>query len=824
MILLILLTSGSSTPVFAREILTASAASLTPTNPQSKPTFQPISWNDFEKAVRLYHEARLKEASELLNQIYHLKLTTRQNRLVRFLAGVIADSLNNHKKALRMFSTKVTVLSALDSYALFYRARSFYGIGRFTEAIRLLSRYIRLYPEGIFNRQACLLRAESFARLGQTGKAVKEYQKLVRQDEEGETYLGLARLLESQGKIDAAREFFLKAMQRARSLHIRKEAHLKYKELLKLGLRRTGGENLKLETVRLLLMEWRLNEALQTAEQAISEGGSPEYLDELAIEKGRALRYLNRIDLAAEQCRHAARSATSQYKAQLLELYARCLRDQDLFEQAARAYISSGEAAIYKSEADSAYFLAGVLFLKADKKNAAQAAWHRIRPHVRHGRLADDILWYSAWYYYRHQSWNMAAERFLTLSRKYPSRMRGQAAQYWLARTLERLGCQLKAQEHYLALAAGPGPDYYRFLSLKRLRRLNPQGRWVNHPGVKDLQAFKRSGKIEGFLEKPSPVFFWSRLAHAAEDKTHALSNIWVERAKIVDLKPVPYASIKFKLGLTRLKNLAAAGVLDLVYQEAEYIQGLISSEMKRNSLKLTRRQKQRRNAALKRVRDVLFSFSSEYLAELSDYTQYVKLQTRYQTLTNSSSDNEAYEAHRRLYPLPYLKRVSREANKRGLDPALVLAVIRAESYYDAKVTSNSNAIGLMQILPSTGRIIANYLNLPAFKSDDLFDPTVNISIGTWYLAALLKEFKGQVPLALAAYNAGPFHVKRWIRWAGQVDLEEFIDRIPFIQTQVYVKKILGYYYRYHSLYFGKILDLELRAPLNKNHLDLVNF
>ncbi|MBW1708655.1 MAG: transglycosylase SLT domain-containing protein [Deltaproteobacteria bacterium] len=785
---------------------------------------QYVTWKDFERAVQLYHDGHLLKADKLLKRIYRLKLTARQNRLVRFLRGVIASRLDHQGMALRMFSTKLGVLSALDDHVLFYRARAWFGLGNWNKALSLSESYIRLYPEGSLSYRVRLLKADCLTRQGLTDRAIKEYRTLIHQCERGEVYLGLARLYEKQGRTDTARDVYLKAIQRSRSSTVRLEAFSKYKELLKMSLAREGNEELYLEMVRLLLQEWRLTEALTLLEQAEVQGGTPEYLDELAVEKGRTLIYLNRLDQAREHCRLAALSATKEYKAELLGMYARCLRDQGLFEESARACILSGEAATAKNEADSAFFKAGVNFLKADKKAQAEQVWRRIRARVRKRSLADDILWHSAWYYYRHKSWNAAADRFMSLSRKYPGRACGLAARYWLARILERTGRQSEAKEHYLKLAVKQGQDYYRILSLERLQSIQPQGRWQVHPGASDLRIPDGIKIASAFVEASSLSSSDNNPALCDIEKNIAENDLFAERARIMGLNPVAHASSKFNLALVRVKNLAAAGALDLAFKETEHVQGLLLAERKRNAASLSKIQKKERNRALKRIQDRFFAFSSAYLAKAGDFYQFVKLQDRHQPQLNASSQVQKYRARRRLYPLSYLEHAHREAKNYGLDPALILAIIRAESYYNPQITSYSNAIGLMQILPSTGRTIARHINLPSFKVDDLFEPEANISLGTWYLAALLKEFNGQVPLALAAYNAGPFNAKRWIKQSGNVDLEEFIDQIPFDQTRRYVKKILAYYYIYHLLYSGETLDLELKKPLAKNHLNLIDF
>jgi soluble lytic murein transglycosylase len=108
-----------------------------------------------------------------------------------------------------------------------------------------------------------------------------------------------------------------------------------------------------------------------------------------------------------------------------------------------------------------------------------------------------------------------------------------------------------------------------------------------------------------------------------------------------------------------------------------------------------------------------------------------------------------------------------------------------------------------MQILPSTGRRYAPFLGIGRFTTSRLTDPDVNVRIGTAYFADLVAQF-GAVAPALAAYNAGENRVERWIAERGPLPQDEFIDDIPFPETQIYVKKILGTAEDYRQLYPDK--------------------
>jgi soluble lytic murein transglycosylase len=140
-------------------------------------------------------------------------------------------------------------------------------------------------------------------------------------------------------------------------------------------------------------------------------------------------------------------------------------------------------------------------------------------------------------------------------------------------------------------------------------------------------------------------------------------------------------------------------------------------------------------------------------------------------------------------------------AQIRNLDPALVCALILEESRFQQQALSVAGARGLMQILPPTGLKIARQLGLPSFEEKLLFEPEFNLRLGTWYLAQLLQEFSGKLPLALAAYNAGPHVVKEWVSRLKNFREDEFIENIPYSETRNYVIRVLNSFQAYRFLY-----------------------
>ncbi|WP_425061384.1 Soluble lytic murein transglycosylase [Sporomusa carbonis] len=153
------------------------------------------------------------------------------------------------------------------------------------------------------------------------------------------------------------------------------------------------------------------------------------------------------------------------------------------------------------------------------------------------------------------------------------------------------------------------------------------------------------------------------------------------------------------------------------------------------------------------------------------------------------------------LYPFLYQEAVYTYALEYDLNPFLVAGVIRTESKFIASALSPKGALGLMQIMPETGRWIAEQLEQKDFMIADLTDPDVNIRFGTWYLASLKKEFAGNEVLYLAAYNGGRGNVKQWMqRYGWSTDFDD-IEQIPFKETREYVEKVLYNKKRYQELY-----------------------
>ena len=147
-------------------------------------------------------------------------------------------------------------------------------------------------------------------------------------------------------------------------------------------------------------------------------------------------------------------------------------------------------------------------------------------------------------------------------------------------------------------------------------------------------------------------------------------------------------------------------------------------------------------------------------------------------------------------YPIYYKDEIARSASSYKYNPALILAIIKEESFFNAKAKSSAGAMGLMQLMPATASSILGR----KVTSNDLFNPDLNLQIGVKYISSLRQDFNNEM-LAIASYNAGLGNVKKWKTKIFNGDYDDFVEEIPFLETKMYVKKVFASFWNYRRLY-----------------------
>ncbi|MDP3172667.1 MAG: transglycosylase SLT domain-containing protein, partial [Polaromonas sp.] len=180
--------------------------------------------------------------------------------------------------------------------------------------------------------------------------------------------------------------------------------------------------------------------------------------------------------------------------------------------------------------------------------------------------------------------------------------------------------------------------------------------------------------------------------------------------------------------------------------------------------------------------------------------------------INTSERTANAFDAEQR-FPTPFREAVTRRSQGIGLDPAYVYGLIRQESRFIMDARSHVGASGLMQVMPATARETARHIGLAGFTADQINDRDTNIVIGTAYLKRALDDFGGSMPLAAAAYNAGPGRPRAW-RNGPVIEAAIWAENVPFSETRDYVKKVLSNTTNYAALLSGQPQSLKARLGM----------
>ncbi len=213
-----------------------------------------------------------------------------------------------------------------------------------------------------------------------------------------------------------------------------------------------------------------------------------------------------------------------------------------------------------------------------------------------------------------------------------------------------------------------------------------------------------------------------------------------------------------------------------------------------------------KRAAALQRIGEPGLARSEWYTAieraseeEANALADYALTQGWYATLVQTTIAAEQWDALDWRFPSAYRDSFLRWGNAAGVDPFLLMGIARRESAFNNEAVSPVGARGLMQLMPGTAAQVSNQLGIARPSLGELFEPELNIRLGSTYISDMLKRYRGNRLAATAAYNAGPGRVDRWLREAPQ-EFDLFVESIPFRETRAYVQAVLAYQVIFTSL------------------------
>jgi soluble lytic murein transglycosylase len=391
---------------------------------------------------------------------------------------------------------------------------------------------------------------------------------------------------------------------------------------------------------------------------------------------------------------------------------------------------------------ERAFALLAQVVATGSEGDAAEALWMR-------GRALEDA-----------QRAGDAAAVYRTLATKYPKREVAGGALWRLGWNAYLKGDPREAARHWSALVDATGNRPYRLPALYWRARATEAAR--------DATA---AAPFYGQVLAEAPRSYYGLLALTRTGREPGAA-----RPSPVALPADPTAAVADDPGFARVDLLRRLGLIESALEELEDVVQQATGDTVR-----------------------LYGFSSAYVRDERYHLALRIFRRHFAAL--ASGDPELPRAFwEMLYPFGWRSEVTAAAQRAGLDPFLVAAVVREESSYYPRALSRAGARGLMQLMPATARPMAEHRGLPFAGGELLDDPGANIEIGTAFLAGLLREFKDP-RLALAAYNAGPGRARQWWQARRTSDLEAFVEQIPFDETRHYVKRVMFSWEEYRRLY-----------------------
>jgi soluble lytic murein transglycosylase len=395
---------------------------------------------------------------------------------------------------------------------------------------------------------------------------------------------------------------------------------------------------------------------------------------------------------------------------------------------------------------EQALLSAGNMYLLKHDYDHAIDYFRELQERFPSGGHASYAHWKASWLAFRQGRTEEARQGFENQIALYPDSAEIPAALYWRARLAEEEGNPAMARAFYQKLSDRFRNYYYAEFGRQRLKGLPGPGDGASKDGSQ-----KEAPPHYALLDHVSPLSTTGKITAADPPD----DNLRVERARLLSNGGLADMAVReLQAAASQEGGTWAPPEMARVYQDlGRYDRGI--EIMKRTT-------------------------PNYFAVDIPDLPR------------------PYWEA---LFPKAYWTDLRKYSVLNGLDPYLVASLIRQESEFNALALSRANAVGLMQLLPKTGKNVAKQVKLKGYSAPQLFTPAVNLELGTRYFKEMVDKYNGQFEYALAAYNAGTDRVGDWLGEGHYRDPQEFVESIPFTETREYVQAILRNANVYRQLY-----------------------
>jgi soluble lytic murein transglycosylase len=622
---------------------------------------------------------------------------------------------------------------SLTDCAEYYGAAAAFEGKQPQTAVDILDGFIFRHPQSVLRFDALALFAQALIQTGQPGRAIQTLMAEPQTRQRPPLELLLARAYQGAGKFDpAARSFQNVYYTFPTSSQARAAGEALDALRAQLGAERFPSASEELETVRAetLFNHSRIAEALKEFGMLLKENPSSAFAPRWKVGRARCLLHLRQTTEALDQLQinfPKSPSADADRLEALVEAYVQHDNKvaMDLILDQLRTLYPHSPS--YAAALDAA---GNHLVRQGDWQGSARyyqslGEWFPETP------IGQEANWRVAWSYYLQKENAKARQAFVGHAMRYPTSPHVAANFYWLGRLAENEGATSEARSFYGLVQSRWAQSYYAFAARRRLVAL------PRSPAATDRVELQTRSMADDLAQKVPPP------RPPADSCPPA--------------QPLP--------ALRSFSMLESLGLDDLATQNLK---------------------------ALVRERPVspaLFIAKSRFEAEKDNYNPSVidagKAVPLFADYELSDMPRETWTL---LYPTVYWTLVEDESRERGLDPYLVMGLIRQESAFDPHALSKANARGLMQILRSTARTQQSGRGATAQR---LYDPAYNVTVGSEYLKHLLELNQGVPEQAMAAYHAGEGRVSSWLSQHAFSEPAEFLESIPIPATRAYVEKVV---------------------------------
>ena len=662
--------------------------------------------------------------------------STTEAALARFLRGYLRLQAKDFQTAASLLADpKIAQMTAIGDYAAYYRAQALLESERADEAEREFRRLAQSYPSSLLARTAILQAAGSTLLRGDHQAVIDGLAPLI--DKNDGTALKLrADALEKMGRND-------EAIITLRKLYFdapqSPEAEKVPARLQAMGASTAPADAIQAKRRADSLYKAGLYAIAAQAYDVIPRTFPNEVTDDVRLFAGISYYKANQHKQAADALAQV-RSRTPKLTADAL--YYLGLAQLSMSNEAAAVQtLTQLRRAVPASDRIGALLYdIGRHYEKRNNAAQAEAFYSQLIRQFPQSEKADEAHFWLAWR--AHQARDYAnASRMLTehvASYGAVTENRGKAG-FWAAVDSDRAGNRGRALALFRAMLMRYGAGWYGVNSERRIAGLEREG--VSTAGIESDLLLRRA--VEGMQSIKLP----RETNNDAETRN-------VRRAEHL-MRIAFYQSASNELDTARANN-PESSLVNLRIAQIFRAQGEPVAAIN----------------ALKRA--------------YPDYGQ---------TLPEEMS-RECWDI---FYPLRWWSNIKQESSRHGLDPYFIAGLIRQETVFDPKARSRANALGLMQLLPSTGQSVARRSGA-SITSNDLFNPTLNIQLGTAYVKEMLDRF-GRFEYVAAAYNGGPTRVSRWVRELPATEIEEWVESIPLSETRLYVQGVYRNSRQYYRLY-----------------------